>query len=154
MCVNGNFNQNIHPKVNTFCCGNQSIHPKVNLFLVSLKTSTKFNIFLCQSKHPPKDQHFPCVNQNINTEVNICRCGYQNSHPQYHPFPYIIISDSLFVKWLWRSTTINTSTYERPSWSWSSGSWIYNYMCNQFLSSLKLWVRIPLIASCTRYNII
>ena len=29
-------------------------------------------------------------------------------------------------------------------WSWSYGSWIYNYLCNQCLSSLKLWVRIPL----------
>jgi hypothetical protein len=24
------------------------------------------------------------------------------------------------------------------------GSWIYNYLCNQYLSPLKLWVRIPL----------
>jgi hypothetical protein len=28
-----------------------------------------------------------------------------------------------------------------PSWSWSYGSWIYNYLCNQCLSPLKLWVR-------------
>jgi len=27
-----------------------------------------------------------------------------------------------------------------PSSSWSYGSWIYNYLCNQCLSSLKLWV--------------
>ena len=39
------------------------------------------------------------------------------------------------------------------SWSWSHGSWIYNYLCNQCLSPLKLWVRIPFIARCTRYNI-
>ena len=31
-----------------------------------------------------------------------------------------------------------------PSWSWSYGSWIYNYLCNQCLSALTLWVRIPL----------
>jgi hypothetical protein len=31
-----------------------------------------------------------------------------------------------------------------PSWSWSYGSWIYNYLCNQCLSSLMLWVRIPI----------
>ena len=39
------------------------------------------------------------------------------------------------------------------SWSWSYGtfSWIYNYMCNQCLSPLKL--RIQLMAMCTRYNI-
>ena len=34
----------------------------------------------------------------------------------------------------------NTIPYVmRPSWSY--GSWIYNYMCNQCLSSLKLWVQ-------------
>ena len=30
------------------------------------------------------------------------------------------------------------------SWSWSHGSWIYNYLCNQCLSPLMLWVQIPL----------
>jgi hypothetical protein len=28
--------------------------------------------------------------------------------------------------------------------SWSYGSWIYNYLCNQCLSPLTLWDRIPL----------
>ena len=31
-----------------------------------------------------------------------------------------------------------------PSWSWSYGSWIYNYLCNRCLSPLTLWFRIPL----------
>ena len=30
------------------------------------------------------------------------------------------------------------------SWSWSYGSWIYNYLCNQWLSPLALWVWMPL----------
>jgi len=29
----------------------------------------------------------------------------------------------------------------RPSWSY--GSWVYNYLCNQCLSPLKLWVSNP-----------
>ena len=41
-----------------------------------------------------------------------------------------------------------------PSWSWLYGSWIYNYLYNQCQSPLKLWVRIQLMARCTRYNII
>ena len=36
----------------------------------------------------------------------------------------------------------------RPSLSWSYGSWISNCLYNQCLSSLMLWVRIPLIARC------
>ena len=31
-----------------------------------------------------------------------------------------------------------------PSWSWFNGSWIYNYLCNQCLSPLTLWVQILL----------
>ena len=29
------------------------------------------------------------------------------------------------------------------------GSWIYNYLCNQCLSPLMLWVQIPFRARCT-----
>ena len=43
--------------------------------------------------------------------------------------------------------------YNGPSWLWSYGSWIYNYLCNQCLSPLKLWVRTPYIARFTKYNI-
>jgi len=42
------------------------------------------------------------------------------------------------------STRINCG----PLWSWSYGSWIYNYPCNQCLSPLKLWVRISIRARC------
>jgi hypothetical protein len=41
-----------------------------------------------------------------------------------------------------------------PSWSWSYGKWIFNYLPNQCLSPLKLWVRILFVVRCTRYNII
>ena len=38
----------------------------------------------------------------------------------------------------------------RPSWPWSYGSWIYNYLCNQCLSPLMLlWVRISIRVRCT-----
>jgi len=35
-------------------------------------------------------------------------------------------------------------------WSWSYDSWIYKYLCNQCLSPLKLRVRVPFMARCTR----
>jgi hypothetical protein len=34
-------------------------------------------------------------------------------------------------------------------WSWLYGSWIYNYLCNQCLSPLTLWVPISIRARCT-----
>ena len=36
-------------------------------------------------------------------------------------------------------------------WPWLCGSWIYNYLCNQCLSQLMLWVRISIRA---RYTIL
>ena len=35
-----------------------------------------------------------------------------------------------------------------PSWPWSYGSWIYNYLCNQCLSPLMSQVRISIRARC------
>jgi hypothetical protein len=35
----------------------------------------------------------------------------------------------------------------------SYASWIYNYLCNQCLSPLTLWVWIPFMVKCTGYNI-
>jgi hypothetical protein len=37
--------------------------------------------------------------------------------------------------------------------SWSYDGWIYNYLCNRFLSPLKLLVRTPFMVRCTQYNI-
>jgi hypothetical protein len=33
--------------------------------------------------------------------------------------------------------------------NWLYGSWIYNYLCNQCLSPLMLWVRISIRVRCT-----
>ena len=33
---------------------------------------------------------------------------------------------------------------EWPAWSWTYGSWIFNYLSNQCLSPLTLWDRTPL----------
>jgi hypothetical protein len=35
------------------------------------------------------------------------------------------------------------------SWPWSYSNWIYNYLCNQCLSPLMLWVRILIRERCT-----
>jgi hypothetical protein len=39
--------------------------------------------------------------------------------------------------------------YYTHFWPWSYGSWIYNYLCNQCLSPLMLWVRISIRARYT-----
>ena len=52
-----------------------------------------------------------------------------------------------FLKHL--SQRYTSKTPEGPSWPWSYGSWIYNYLCNQFLLPLMLWVRISIRTRCT-----
>ena len=37
----------------------------------------------------------------------------------------------------------NICSGKGQSWSWSYGNWIYNYLCNQWLSPLTLWVWMP-----------
>ena len=49
--------------------------------------------------------------------------------------------------------TLIVQNIVEPLWSWSYGSWILHYLCNQCLSLLQLSIRIPLIARCTWYNI-
>ena len=39
--------------------------------------------------------------------------------------------------------------YRGPSWQGSYGSWIYNYLCNNCISPLMLWVRITIRTRCT-----
>ena len=39
--------------------------------------------------------------------------------------------------------------YKGPSWPWSYGSWIYNYLYYECLSPLMLWVRISIRARYT-----
>jgi len=36
--------------------------------------------------------------------------------------------------------TLDVKVRKWISWLWSYGSWIYNYLCNQCQSPLKLWI--------------
>jgi len=48
----------------------------------------------------------------------------------------------------------NISSASRRGRDHNYGSWIYNYLSSKFLSPATLWVRITLMARCTRYNIV
>ena len=50
---------------------------------------------------------------------------------------------TIFTSLLMYAVACELVTTRKPSWSWSYGSWIYNYLCNQYLLPLKLWVQIP-----------
>ena len=64
-------------------------------------------------------------------------------------FFYNFVFYNIFFFWLpvkyipYIMMIIQSLVVEGPSWSWSYCSWIYNYLCNQCLSSLT-WVWTPL----------
>jgi hypothetical protein len=59
-------------------------------------------------------------------------------------FYNFVMETSLVKVWYCISTEPPSYKLSRPSWLWSYGSLIYYYLCNQCLSPLTLWVRIPL----------
>jgi hypothetical protein len=64
---------------------------------------------------------------------------------------YLLVSK--FYRGLYIQHYIIWQSLQGLSWSWSYGSWVFNYLCNQCLSPLKLWVQTPLMVRCTSYNI-
>ena len=57
-----------------------------------------------------------------------------------------------YVQFLQLDLFIHYHTSWGPSWPWSYGNWIYNYLCKQCLTPLKLWVLIPLMVRSTQYS--
>jgi hypothetical protein len=97
----------------------------------------------------------------------ICECIYENRKSNFSHYifllqiinklnKYILFLYCILINYEFWYTFVILSffatclSFHR---SWSHGSLICNYLCNQCLSPLKLWVRIPLMATCTRYNI-
>ena len=79
----------------------------------------------------------------------------KNGHQKHTEHMLRALTYDWTVKYEWKDSLHYISLHLGwgPSWSWSYGSWIYNYLWNQCLSPLKLWVRTPFMARCTRYNI-
>ena len=66
---------------------------------------------------------------------------------------FLLIVIYILYSYFFKKNRLISSCKKGPKWSWSYGCWIYNYLCNQCLPSLSMWVRIPLWGRCTRYNI-
>jgi len=69
---------------------------------------------------------------------------HKNLRKKGHYFKYCIKDECFLLQFELRTLFGNKiyQTWLRPSWSY--GSWIYNYLWNQCLSPLMLWVRILL----------
>ena len=96
--------------------------------------------------HLPFGQHISVSTLVVNTK---------NGHQKHTEHMLRALAYDWTVIYEWKDSLHYISLHLGwgPSWSWSYGSWIYNYLWNQCLSPLKLWVRTPFMARCTRYNI-
>ena len=72
--------------------------------------------------------------------------------PHFLTFFLFSIKKHLYC-FIYFSAFYRVRVHIHTTWSWAYGCWIYNYLCNQRLSPLKLWIQIPLMVRCTRYNI-
>ena len=64
---------------------------------------------------------------------------------------YFKMSLEFHISCLLSNTEYNTH-YRLWSWSYGTCRWICNNLYNQYLSPLKLWFQIPLVARCNWYN--
>jgi hypothetical protein len=93
-------------------------------------------------------------NQNLLTLIVLLLCWLLQNVEVTFIWIYIdgLVCFCFFLV-LWLLTPLSTifQLYRdrAPSCPWSYGSWIYNYLCNQCLSPLKLCVRISIRARCT-----
>jgi len=75
------------------------------------------------------------------------------SRPTKHCFYTKFVADITTQNWtILFSFQIHYHTFYTPNCS-SYGSWIYNYLCNQCLLPLKLWVWTLFMGRWTRYTI-
>jgi hypothetical protein len=106
---------------------------------------------ICNSSRWVLDSSFVFGTQHF-FFYKICKSGQQNLYKWSH-VPGIESDQEVKSISSTSQGQINSDLLQRPSWLWSYGSWIYNYLCNQCLSPLKLWVRTLFMARCTWYNI-
>ena len=128
---------------------------------------SNWNTSYCCIKHPKsfRNYFFSKVipnNKLLWTSLNVCRIycclfyynGGQSGMPRERAgvgFVYCLILciSGCMKKNMFKINCIIVSntrlitlilSIQRWWWSWSYGSWIYNYLCNQCLSPLTLWI--------------
>ena len=86
-------------------------------------------------------------------QLNIVNIHFGNSSISLHKHHVLYLTRNGGKKFFNYSINIYLYLYCYIYTSWSYCSWIYNYLCNQCLTQLKLWVRTLFMARCIWYNI-
>jgi hypothetical protein len=81
------------------------------------------------------------VTSRFNRPITDSATKANTDRNRYQLYTLFANKQNLFVK--------SKNVFTGPSWPWSHGSWINNYLCNRCLSPLMLWVQISLFSRCT-----
>ena len=125
---------------------------KVSLNIITRKLHFKFCFYVvwgsaCFSTHSSEMEYSICFliywcNDTLHRYphddgIEACKEEWEQRPVQIPPTEWLVQLLTLVLK--------NNFTFKEGSvWSWTYGSWIFNYLCNQCLSPLMLRVRTPL----------
>ena len=102
-----------------------------------MRTHMYFMLYENTHVYPVIWEH-TCISCYMRTHMYIML--YENTHVYHVIWEHTCISCYMRTH-MYFMLYENTDIYQGLSWSWSYGSWIYNYLCNQHLSPIMLWVR-------------
>jgi hypothetical protein len=120
--------------------------------------------YLPHSRRARRPLHHPCDFHWIMKDTGLCYIFFYINLWKFKPvininvirtyyLELIVICNVLFCSyWMYCCLCMHGSWVS--SWSWTYGSWIYNFMCNQCLSPLRLWVRFTLMARCAEIQFV
>jgi hypothetical protein len=160
----------LHKAIGATCVGDISA---VSFWSVGMIKETELH----RKNHWPVVSHWPTWSHNFGSSTPPYERD-SNSYPEWwqaliaqHICCHLFLRNSnetmIIVKCIWMDMRIDAyiSTSKNccnklflcariveHSWRWHV-SLIYNYLCNQCLSPLKIWVRISFIGRCTRSKI-
>ena len=160
-CLNRSFQSNV---IRANICSNLTNGKYIQLCIPSPDCSFQSNVIhanICSNLTNGKYIQFcipslsDCLVQYNIIHANICSSLINTLYVFHFVFPHCLTVRSREKSYM----RIYTATWKMAYIFYCilgnrHGSWIYNYECNQYLSPLTLWVRHPLMAKRSRYNII
>jgi hypothetical protein len=101
------------------------------------------------------ENHRPVASHWQTLSHNVVHLALQRTDSDTENYRSIMTTDKIVNKKKYRGHDNSLDFfYKGPSWPWSYGSWIYNYLCNQCLSPLMLWVRMVFNATFNNMSVI
>ena len=119
----------------------------LRIFFKDLLNFSFLDSIIAQSSFLQNDWNLHTMNRrqaqsdDNNSHDSLCQVSKKRSHFSYLNHVLSILGCVVFII---RHLIFLTNPKKGASWS-LYGSWIYNYLCNQCLSPLTLWVRIMYI---------